>query len=204
MEGRGRVVLGFGVVLSSMVLLFTVPPQYFVAATFVSTSCMLLVSYSLGLRLTRRPSAKAIAVGIGAAVALYLVFFAGNAGIKEMHPLGIGTSSARSIYSLIASPANPLYLQVLVLLFDAAGFESFFRGILQASLRPRLGAGSAPVVAAADAAIHVITLNPLWVATTFIVDLGWGLTYHFTKDLAANFTSHFIWDVLVFIVFPLS
>jgi membrane protease YdiL (CAAX protease family) len=187
-----------------MVLLFTVPPGYFVAATFVSTSCMLLVSYSLGLGWTKRPTAKVIAAGIGTAIILYLVFFAGNAGIRQVHPLGIGASSARSIYSLISSPANPLYLQVVVLLFDAAGFESFFRGILQARLRPRLGAWSVPLVAATDAAIHVITLNPLWVVTTFIADFGWGLTYYYTKDLAAAFTSHLVWDVMIFLVLPLG
>ncbi len=203
MAARTRFALGFALVLASMVLLFTVPPGDFIAATFVSTSCMLLASYASGLRWTRRPSVRPVAWGIVSAAALYLVFVAGNETIRQLHPFGIQSSNAASIYSLIASSANPAYLQVAALLFDAAGYESFFRGTLQAHLGARLGVGSAPAVAALDAAIHIITLNPLWVATTFIADLVWGLTYHYSGDLTSSFTSHFVWDIVIFLVFPL-
>lgn len=141
--------------------------------------------------------------GVVSAAILYLVFLVGNAGISELHPFGIGAANASSIYALIASPAVPIYVQVSVLLFDSAGYESFFRGVLQSRLRPRLGAGSAPAVAALDAAIHILTLNPLWVATTFIADLAWGLTFHYSKGLAAPFTSHLLWDLAIFIFFPI-
>lgn len=204
MQPSSRLVVGFLLVVASMVVLFVLPREYFVAATFASTSCMILVSYALGLRWDRRPSAKGLIVGVGMAVILYFVFVAGNLGINTIHPLGISSSSASSIYSLIASPSNPLPLQAAVLLFDAAGFESFFRGTVQSRLRTKLGAGAAPLVAAADAAIHLVTLNPLWVLTTFIVDFGWGMTYHYTKELSASFTSHLVWDVMIFLVLPLG
>jgi membrane protease YdiL (CAAX protease family) len=187
-----------------MVVLLVLPREYFDAATFASTSCMILVSYALGLRWARRPSVRGLTAGVGMAVILYLVFAAGNLGINTIRPFGISSSSASSIYSLIASPSNPLPLQAAVLLFDAAGFESFFRGTVQSRLRTKLGAGAAPLVAAADAAIHSVTLNPLWVLATFIVDLGWGMTYHYTKELSASFTSHLVWDVMIFLVLPLG
>jgi membrane protease YdiL (CAAX protease family) len=70
-------------------------------------------------------------------------------------------------------------------------------------MRERLGVGSPFAVAAADACIHLLTLNPLWVVTTFIVDSIWGLTYHFTRDLSSSMTSHFVWDAAIFILFPI-
>ena len=200
--GRRGLAVGFVVVAASMAALFTVPSGYFVAATFLSTGCMVVTSYSLGLRWKARPPASAILAGLASAAALYLVFAAGNVGITTLHPFGIEPSSAASIYSLVVSRGNAPYTQVAVLLFDSAGYEAFFRGILQARLRRSLGPWSAPAVAAVDAAIHILTMNPLWVATTFFADLVWGLTYHFSGRLSASFTSHFVWDLSVFVLFP--
>ncbi len=101
-----------------------------------------------------------IVLGIVSAAALYLVFYLGNAGYRRPSILsGISASTESSIYSLIASPSNPLYLQVGVLAFDAVGYESFFRGVLQTRLEPRFGAGSLFLVALIDASIHIITLT---------------------------------------------
>jgi len=186
-----------------MVMLFTVPAGSFVAATFVSTSCMIAVSYALGLRWRGGVPAKAVLAGLASAACLYLVFIAGNAAITTLQPFGISVSDASSIYSLIASPGNPAYVQVAVLLFDSAGYESFFRGIIQAHLKPTMGPWAAPTVAALDAAVHVMTMNPLWVATTFVADLAWGLTFHYSGRLTSSFASHLVWDLSVFLLFPL-
>jgi membrane protease YdiL (CAAX protease family) len=202
-NGWGGLAGTFIVVFVSMVLLFTVPSSYFAAATILSTSCMLASAYALGLRWNRRPTWTGVLAGVASAAILYGVFFAGNFGITYYHPFGVGASNATTIYSLIASPGNPPALQFLVLLFDAAGYEAYFRGSLQARLGTRLGVASAPLVASLDAAIHIITLNPLWVATTFIADLSWGLTYHYSRSLVSSFTSHLIWDIAIFLVFPI-
>jgi membrane protease YdiL (CAAX protease family) len=97
-----------------------------------------------------------------------------------------------------------LPVQAGVLLFDSVGYESFFRGVLQEKMRPRLGAGAAPAVALLDAGLHLATLNPLWVATTFVADLGWGLTYRYGGRLPASVTSHLAWDVAIFLVRPIK
>lgn len=195
--------MGLVAVVLSMVLLFTVPSGYFVAATFASTACMIGASLAAGgYRKLFTPRLKTLAIGLVSAVLLYLVFFAGNLGISSAHPFGINPSAENSIYSLIASPANPLYVQAGVLLFDSVGYESFFRGVLQTKAQPRLGRAAPFAVAAVDAALHVLTLNPLWVVTTFIADTVWGLTYYYANDLSSSMTSHIIWDVLIFIVYP--
>lgn len=186
-----------------MVFLFSVPTAYFTAATFVSTSCMMVVAFALaGLRRRARLRYTSLALGLATAALLYLIFFSGAFAIDLFHPFGISSASESSVYSLVASPSNPLYAQVVVLLFDSAGYESFFRGVLQKRLQSSMGVGAAPAVALLDAMLHVITLNPIWVAGTFVTDLIWGLTYHYGKGTQASFTSHFIWDLAIFIVRP--
>jgi len=200
---RYRLAAGSLFVIASMAVMFELPPQYFITAAFASTTCMVAVSlWMRGYRELVRPSSRSIVLGLASAVALYLTFVVGNLAISAVHPFGIGPNNASSIYSLIASTSNPLYVQLLVLLFDAVGYESFFRGILQRRAR-RLAGGAAPLaVALADSAIHVLTLNPLWVVTTFIVDATWGYTYLYAKDLTSSMTSHFVWDLLIFVIIP--
>lgn len=195
----------FAFVAASMAVLFLVPSTYFIAATLGSMSCMILATYlATRYRALFRPRTASVAIGIVSAAVLYIVFYAGNAGIQALHPLGLSASTESSIYSLIASPSIPLYLQVCVLAFDAVGYESFFRGVLQTRLQPRFGVASPFLVALIDASIHVLTLNPLWVVTTFIADSCWGLTFHYSKDLTSNTLSHFVWDIVIFIVAPIK
>ncbi len=203
--GRGTLASCLALVLATMTVMFTVPHQYFLAAAYVATASMILAAYLLaGFRGAFRPTLLTIAIGLATAAVLYLVFYAGNAGISAIHPFGIAQSSEGSIYSLIASSSNPLYLQVGILAFDAVGYESFFRGVLQKRMTARLGIGSVFAVAAFDALIHVSSLNPLWVATTFVADTVWGLNYYFAKDLSSNITSHFVWDLVIFLIFPIK
>ena len=205
MSDRTRLFAWLAVVVASMVVLFTVPRGYFVGATFASTACMLVAAYALGaVRPSGGPLYLALGLGVASAGVLYLIFYAGGAAIDAFHPLGITSASESTVYSLIASPSNPLVLQVLVLIFDSAGYESFFRGVLQERLQSRLGVSAAPCVALIDAGLHVVTLNPIWIGGTFVTDLVWGLTYYWGSGLTASFTSHFLWDLAIFVVRPVT
>lgn len=203
-NGR-RLWVAFAAVAGAMAVWLSLPSEYFIAATFAVTTLMVAAAYATTrFRGLLKPTARTLAAGLGSALLLYAVFYAGNAAVQSIHPLGISSASENAIYSLIASPSNPVPLQVGVLLFDAVGYESFFRGALQSGMTPRLGAGAPVAAALADAAIHAVTLNPLWVVTTFIVDLGWGLTYLYTKDLTASGASHLAWDLMIFVLLPIK
>lgn len=188
--------------LVGLVALFLLPKTLFIPATFFVTALMIVAAYVAGGFTRPRLTLRGSALGLVSAGVLYAVFYGGSQAISALSIPGLSPSSEASIYSLIASPANPLAFQLGVLAFDAAGYESFFRGVVQERLRPRLGVGAAPVVAALDAGLHIATLNPLWVATTFVADLAWGLTYHYGRGLSASFTSHLVWDIAIFIVRP--
>jgi len=202
LETRRGLAIGLAIVIASMLILFTVPSSYFVSATFASTSCMVGVAYAQRALAAKQPRLRSVVIGLVSASLLYCIFFGGAWLISTYHPYGITSASETSIYSLISSPANPFYLQVAVLLFDSAGYESFFRGVLQRRLRPRLGLLAAPAVASLDAVLHVATLNPLWVGTTLVTDTLWGVTYHY-GGTQSSFTSHFVWDIAIFILRPI-
>lgn len=187
-----------------MLALFILPRGYFVLMTFVATWIMVVVAYGLGdLRTPSRFRSSSVAVGLASAALLYLIFFIGGAAVDTIHPLGMTSASEASIYSLIASPSNPLYFQVVLLFFDSAGFEAFFRGVLQKRLQARIGIAAAPAVALLDAGLHIATLNPIWIGATFVTDLVWGLTYYYGKGVQSSFTSHFVWDLAIFVVRPI-
>ena len=194
---------GLFAVVVSMVVLLVLPARYFVDATFGVTTVMLAAAFLTAVSPRPNLTSRSVFVGFSSAALLYALFYVGNTAMKLAgFPSASGPSGA-SIYSLISSTANPFAIQVSVLAFDAAGFEAFFRGTLQAKLSAKLGIAACPIVAVLDAAIHVVTLNPLWVTTTFVADLVWGLTYAVGRDLSSSLLSHFIWDVAIFVVRPI-
>jgi membrane protease YdiL (CAAX protease family) len=204
LAGIPRLAAGLVAVVAFMLLLFWVSSGYFVAATFAATICMMAAAYWLGALRLAKADYRSLVLGLATAGLLYVIFYAGGALIDSVHPFGMTSASESSIYSLIASSSNPLPLQVGVLLSDSAGYESFFRGTLQSRLRPRMGVASAPAVALLDAGIHVATLNPIWVGGTFVTDLVWGLTYHYGRSTQGSFVSHFVWDLAIFILRPVT
>ncbi|MDG6916405.1 MAG: CPBP family intramembrane metalloprotease [Nitrososphaerota archaeon] len=205
MDRARRSALGLAVVAAGMMPLFVLPGRDFSLSTFIATGCMAAVAvWSGGYRRLFAPRGWTLALGAVAAAGLYALFYAGNLAITAFHPLGVGAQAEASIYALIASSGNPLPLQVLVLACDSVGFESYFRGTLQTYAAPRLGPAAPFAVAAVDALVHAVSLNVLWVVSTFLADSVWGLTYYRTGDLSSSMLSHFIWDVAIFMVAPIS
>lgn len=205
MERNVQSAFGLVLVVASMMPLFVLPKQDFALSTVFATSCMAVVALKSGnYRSLFSPKVWTVALGLVAAAALYTLFFIGNGAITTIHPFGIGPSAESSIYNLIASAGSPIPLQVVVLGFDTVGFESYFRGTLQTRWGTRLGRGAPFAVAAVDALIHVASLNPLWVATTFVADSVWGLTFSSTGDLTSSMASHFVWDIAIFIISPIG
>jgi membrane protease YdiL (CAAX protease family) len=196
-------VFGFAIVALTMVEMFTVPKDYFVLGSIVSTSAMFCVAFLLSDQTGQkfRPALWRFAMGIGMAFLLYAIFQGGNLAVTNLKLFGVSSSNELSIYGLFSSVPTPLLVFVLAL--DAIGFESYFRGNLQNLFSKRIGAGSVFVVAVIDAIIHISTMNPLFPATVIVADSIWGLNYYTTKDLYSNIACHFVWDLLVFVLLPI-
>ena len=195
-------IAGFIVIALSMIEMFTIPREYFVLGSIVATATMIFVTFLLRrIEIPIRFSARRIAIGVATAILLYFVFFLGNAFIKDYSPFGIHATNEASIYSLFSS--TPVPLLIVIFFLDALGFETYFRGNLQRLFGAKLGAGVVVLPAFIDALIHFSTLNPLFPATTFVADVIWGLNYKYTKDIYSNYVSHFVWDLLIFLIIPI-
>lgn len=195
-------IVGFVVVALSMVEMFTIPRSYFILGSIASTVTMICVTVLL--HRVDKPanfSGRRLAIGVVTAIVLYFVFFLGNALIKNYSPLGMQPANETSIYGLFSS--SPVLLLVAIFVLDALGFESYFRGNLQRLFCSRLRWWAVFLPAVIDALIHFSSLNPLFPATTFVADCFWGLNYYYTKDIYSNYASHFVWDLLIFLVFPI-
>jgi uncharacterized protein len=200
---------GLIIVAAAMSILFLQPTvEYFLLGVFIATPIMLLVTFWLTrYKSLFKPSLRSVGIGVFSSAILYGIFYAGNDFIKIYRPLGISSSGEASIYSTIGS--HPLYLQIVILMLDALCFESYFRGNLQSFFSNRIANQKARVAgvflaAFCDSMIHIISLNPLWVVTTFVADSVWGLTYYYTKDLGSSMASHLIWDIVIFIIAPIT
>ena len=199
-----RQLAGFLVVAGTMVEMFTIPKSYFVLGSIVSTISMACVAILLSPAseiFRKRPQAKTLALGFFLAIVLYFIFYAGNFAIKNFSIGGIQASNELGIYGLFTN-TNPALL-LLVFALDAVGFESYFRGNLQQGIAKRIGIAAVPLVAVIDAAIHLSTFNPLFPATVIVADIVWGLNYYISKDIYSNIASHFLWDLLIFVLFPI-
>ena len=199
----GKQLAAFLIVALTMIEMFTIPRAYFVLGSIVSTSVMAFVAYLVvgDLFSKLKFSGLRIAIGAATAVLLYGIFFLGNLAVMNLNLPGIQATNEQTIYGLFSNV--PLPLLVIVLALDAIGFEYYFRGNLQQQFSNKIGVGAVFLVAVIDAAIHISTLNPLFPATVIIADSVWGLNYYFTKDLYSNIVSHFVWDLLIFVVFPI-
>jgi len=59
------------------------------------------------------------------------------------------------------------------------------------------------VTTAIYALVHIWTLNLILITAAAVVGLGWGWLYQRERSLIAVMLSHALWDVLIFILFPL-
>ena len=193
---------GFFIVALTMIEMFTIPKAYFVLGSIVSTTAMALVAYLVAGNQFRKESHGVVKIIIGIVTAglLYLVFYLGNYGVTHLQLFGIGATNEQTIYGLFSNV--PLPLLIVVLALDAIGFEYYFRGNLQNVFARKIGMGAVFLVAIVDAIIHISTLNPLFPATVIVADSIWGLNYYLTKDLYSNIASHFLWDLLIFVILP--
>lgn len=196
-------IAGFAIVSLTMIEMFAAPKEYFILGSIVSTSCMACVAYLLSDQTGEkfRPGLWRVAMGVLVAFILYGIFLAGNYAVTNIRLFGVSNSNELSIYGLFSGAPVPLLVVVFAL--DAIGFESYFRGNLQGIFSEKIGVGSVFLVALIDAAIHISTFNPLFPVTVIIADSVWGLNYYVTKDLYSNIASHFLWDMMIFVLLPI-
>ena len=143
-----------------------------------------------------------IMLGILIAVALWSVFWLGDKLSQLM--FDFARPQVDTIYGM-KEGESPWLLTALLLLLIGPAEEIFWRGYVQRSLsqhwNPNVGFVVTTLV---YTVVHVGSLNFMLVMAAFVAGAVWGLLYRlYPNRLTALIISHALWDVAVFVWFPI-
>lgn len=141
-------------------------------------------------------------LGIGIAAALWGVFWIGDKLSTML--FSFARPQVDTIYGM-KEGESALLLTVLMLVLIGPAEEIFWRGYVQRTLserwNPNLGFA---VTTAIYALVHAGSCNFMLVMAAAVAGAAWGLLYRFfPQRFAAIILSHAVWDVAVFIWFPI-
>ena len=149
-----------------------------------------------------RITPKEIFLGIGIAVALWGVFWVGDKLSQLM--FDFARPQVDTIYGM-KEGESPWLLTVLMLFLIGPAEEIFWRGYVQQKLSDKWNGNIGFVVTTLIYAIvHAGSFNFMLTMAALVAGAAWGLLYRlFPKHFAAIIISHALWDVAVFIWFPI-
>jgi membrane protease YdiL (CAAX protease family) len=140
--------------------------------------------------------------GLLNAAALYLIFLAGGELLRLVFP-----GSGENIGAVYAARTQLPDWQIGVLLavIIAPAEEIFWRGLIQKRLAaltsPTFGLGLGAVT---YALVHLWAGNPVLLVAAFVCGVVWGGLYQHSGSLAGPIISHIVWDITIFLVWPLG
>jgi membrane protease YdiL (CAAX protease family) len=143
-----------------------------------------------------------IGLGLLSAGVLFGLFYAGNIFSRKFLPFA-GTGIA-DIYGFKAQ-ASPLRVALLMVLVIGPGEELFWRGFLQRRVQQEQGPWKGFAIATSVyALIHIGSGNLMLILAAGLCGLCWGFLYLRARSLLTNMVSHTVWDISIFLLFPLS
>jgi len=167
------------------------------AATLAALALFLQPETRGALRLDRR----AVALGLGSAAGLYLIFWLGRSVSMLLFDFAGGQIGA--IYQKGAGTPPEV---VALLLFFVTGpcEEIYWRGYLQRSLMARFGRGAGWILATAIyAGVHVSSMNFMLVGAAAVAGAFWGAMYARLGSLPPVIVSHSVWSAVIFALLPM-
>jgi len=183
------------------ILVFLIRPIDFWLTLAFSTLVLLIVSFSINRDIVGRIDLRMIFYGALSSVLLYAFFYAGFQITKSIPVFSEGVSR---VYELRSSMSIPL-IGLLLIFPIGPGEEIYWRGLIQRRFAGRFGSNAGYLAATiAYALVHLPTLNGPLIMTAFIGGLVWGYIYKKTGNLIPAITSHVLWDLLIFVIAPLS
>ncbi len=145
---------------------------------------------------------KAVVYGILSAIILWFIFWIGN----EISSLIFSfTSKQVNLIYDIKTGSNPVFLIFLLVFIIAPAEEIFWRGFIQNKFSERWNSNVGFILTTFFyAIIHIFSLNFILIMAALVAGIFWGLMYKYnSKNLLPLIISHSVWDVLVFIIFPI-
>lgn len=143
-----------------------------------------------------------VLLGVGIAVGLWCLFWVGDKVSSCL--FDFARPQVDTIYGMKAGE-SPWLLSFLMLFLIGPAEEIFWRGYVQRTLSVRWGANAGFAVATAlYALVHAGSCNFMLVMAALVAGVVWGGLYRFFPErFSAIILSHALWDVAVFIWFPI-
>lgn len=170
-----------------------------VAAVFF----IVVATWQQGLPFTlKEVNVRTVFLGLAAAAALYGIFWAGNIISRWLFSFAGGQIAA--VYGNKAQ-TSPYLIAFLLLFLIGPAEEIFWRGYIQARFSARWGEGVGLLCGAtAYSLVHIWSANLILMLAALTGGLFWGWLYSRTGSLVPGLISHAVWDVAIFILFPLA
>ncbi|WP_354669940.1 type II CAAX endopeptidase family protein [Paenibacillus sp. BSR1-1] len=194
--------LVIGILIAHLLILFSFHDKAIFWYIF-SGSLLILIVYAMfqGDVDDKASFIKYIFFGAISGLLLYVVFWLGYHTLDFLHlPFKKGLNKLYKWF------APSLFWQYLALVFVAApGEEFFWRGFVQKRLSKHLGAIASILTASLlYASVHIYSGSFLLVFAAFISGFVWGCLYFWKKSMPLVIVSHIIFDIMIFIIFPLQ
>lgn len=147
-------------------------------------------------------SASNLLLGVAIAAALWGVFWTGDKVSSWL--FDFARPQVNLIYGM-KEGESPWLLSILMLFLIGPAEEIFWRGYVQRTLSLRWNANVGYVVATLlYALVHAGSCNFMLLMAALVAGVVWGGLYRlFPERMAAIIVSHAVWDVAVFIWFPI-
>lgn len=147
-------------------------------------------------------SGRGVLEGVAIAVALWGIFWAGDKLSRLM--FNFARPQVDLIYGM-KEGESPWLLTALMLFLIGPAEEIFWRGYVQEKLQQRWNPSAGFVVTTAIyALVHAGSCNFMLIMAALVAGAVWGLLYRlFPNRFFPIILSHALWDVAVFVWFPI-
>lgn len=199
-----RLYMGLGMAAALWAVVFALNPLNFwieISAATLTVAAFAVYAGRDDLKGLFSYKAGMIMAGIAGAIFLYVIFVIGSWVSREILPFA--SREIGSIYEI--RELAPRWVVVLLLAAVIAPCEEiFWRGYVQGALAFRFGdVRGWLMMAAAYALVHIWSGNFMLVAAAFACGLFWGYLLYRFKSLVPCLISHIIWDLVIFVYYPI-
>lgn len=168
----------------------------------ILTSMSLSISPELRSSLRENFRVSDVPLGVAIGAVLWGVFWVGDKVAVWMFPFADGEIG--SIYAM-RDGMDYLAIGALLLLVVGPAEEIFWRGFVQERLSVKWSPTMGFILTTAIYALaHIWSFNFMLIVAAAVAGGVWGLLYRlFPKRIWALVISHAVWDVAVFLIFPI-
>ena len=149
-----------------------------------------------------RFKARHLWVGLFSALVLYGIFWL---GVKLSTIIFSFASREISSVYFNKTQLNVVAIGLLLLFVMGPAEEIYWHGFVQRSFSKRFGPMTGVLLTSAIyALVHVVAFNLMLFIAAAMCGLFWGWLYQREQSLVPVILSHSLWDLIIFVLFPLS